>query len=248
MKLAISQPAYLPWSGYFDLIDQVDAFVLLDSVQFEKQSWQQRNRIKTPTGLQWLTVPVVMRERFGQLIKEVEIRDCGFAKKHLRAIELNYARATFFKDYFPELRLVLTCSSRSHLLDLNLRLIEWLMMVLGIRTRLFFSSSLGLVGKRTDLLAKICAHFGATQYISPLGSAAYLLEEVDILHSRSIEVLFQNYSHPEDRQMFPPFVPYASALDLVLNEGERAMDIVRSGRQPYFSAKQLTTELFANPA
>ena len=74
MKVAISQPTYLPWIGYFDLIDQVDAFIFLDSVQFEKQSWQQRNRIKTPKGLQWLTVPVMFRGRFGQLIHQVEIR------------------------------------------------------------------------------------------------------------------------------------------------------------------------------
>jgi len=87
MKIAISQPTYLPWLGYFDLIDQVDVFVLLDSVQFEKQSWQQRNRIKTPTGLQWLTVPVEFRGRLGQRIMEVIIRDDpDLPKKHLRAI------------------------------------------------------------------------------------------------------------------------------------------------------------------
>ena len=80
MTIAISQPTYLPWLGYFDLIDQSDTFVLLDSVQFEKQSWQQRNRIKTPSGLLWLTVPVVFRGRLEQRIHEVEIRDAGFGK------------------------------------------------------------------------------------------------------------------------------------------------------------------------
>src|SRR5580704_12957199 len=103
VKVAISQPTYLPWLGYFDLIDQVDVFVLLDNVQFEKQSWQQRNRIKTPTGLQWLTVPVIFRGRFGQLIKDVEIREAEFWRNHLRAIELNYRRARFFHQYFEEL-------------------------------------------------------------------------------------------------------------------------------------------------
>jgi hypothetical protein len=248
VRLAISQPTYLPWLGYFDLIDQVDAFVFLDNVQFEKQSWQQRNRIKTPTGLQWLTVPVVIHGRFGQLIQDVEIRECQFSRKHLRAIELNYGRAPFFNEYFPELRLVLSCSAGSRLLDLNARLIEWLMTVLGIRTRLLFSSSLDLPGNRTELLANICAYLGATEYISPLGSAAYLLQEIDLLKSRSIAVLFQNYRHPGYRQMFPPFVPYASILDLIFNEGERALDIVRSGRREGLAPEQVGTELLVNPA
>jgi hypothetical protein len=242
MKIAIAQPTYLPWLGYFDLIDQVDAFVILDSVQFEKQSWQQRNRIKTPTGLQWLTVPVLFRGRFGQLIHDVEIRDCEFWRNHLRAIELNYRRAPFFEDYFHELSLRFRCSAGSRLVDLNLRLIEWFMSVLGIRTPLFFSSRLGLSGRRTELLAKICAWLGATEYISPLGSADYLLREIDLLESRSIEVLFQNYRHPQYVQMFPPFVPYASILDLIFNEGERSLEIVRSGRRSPLLPSQVKFE------
>jgi len=101
MKIAISQPTYLPWLGFLDLVDQVDTFVLLDNVQFEKQSWQQRNRIKTPTGLLWLTVPVIFRGRLEQKIQQVEIRDSDFSRKHLRAIELNYSHASFFNVHFP---------------------------------------------------------------------------------------------------------------------------------------------------
>jgi len=242
MKVAIAQPTHLPWLGYFDLIDQVDAFVILDSVQFEKQSWQQRNRIKTPTGLQWLTVPVLFRGRFGQLIQDVEIRDCDFVRNHLRAIELSYRRASFFDDYFPELTGKLRCAERSRLVDLNVRLIEWFMSLLGIRTPLFLSSRLDQPGKRTELLANICACVGASEYVSPLGSAVYLLQEIDILQRRSIEVVFQNYEHPIYRQMFPPFVPYASILDLLFNEGERSLQIVRSGRRTPFLPSQLEIE------
>jgi len=230
MKIAIAQPTYLPWLGYFDLIDQVDAFVFLDNVQFEKQSWQQRNRIKTPTGLQWLTVPVAFRGRFGQLIQDVEVRDCDFWRNHLRAIELNYRRSPFFDDYFPELSARLSCSQGAHLSDLNVRVIEWFMNVLGIQTPLSFSSSLGQAGKRTELLANLCSALGATQYISPLGSAVYLLKEIDVLLNRSIEVVFQNYAHPQYRQMFPPFCPYASAMDLLFNEGPHSLEVIRQGR------------------
>ena len=172
MKIAISQPTYLPWIGYLDLIDQVDTFVLLDNVQFEKQSWQHRNRIKTPTGLQWLTVPVLFRGRFGQLINEVEIRDIEFWRNHLRAIELNYRRAPFFDNYFDDLSIQIAADEfvrHALIADLDVRLLEWFMDVLGIQTPLLRSSQLKQPGKRTELLANICGSLGATQYVSPIG-------------------------------------------------------------------------------
>jgi hypothetical protein len=247
VKIAISQPTYLPWLGYFDLIDQVDAFVLLDNVQFEKQSWQQRNRIKTPIGLQWLTVPVMFRGRFGQLIKDVEIRDEEFWRTHLRAIELNYRRSRFFHQYFDELSSRLKYTPGTLLTDLNGRLLEWFMGVMGIQTRLVRSSQLQQSGRRTELLANICASLGADQYISPLGSAVYLLEEGNVLVDKGVEVVFQHYEHPRYWQLFPPFQPYASILDLVFNEGERSLEILRSGRRTPFSASQVIEQIQAKP-
>jgi WbqC-like protein family len=239
MKIAIAQPTYLPWCGYFDLIDQVDTFVILDSVQFEKQSWQHRNRIKTPTGLQWLTVPVCFRGHFGQLIQDVQIRDVQFAQKHLRAIELNYRRAKFFDDYFLQIRALLSCDESARLVDLNLRILEWLCSALSIPRKFLRSSELAVKGKRTELLANICVELGTSEYISPLGSAEYLLGEMDVMSSRGIEVAFQHYEHPEHRQLYPPFVPYASALDLLLNEGPKALGIIRSGRCPAYVPSQV---------
>ena len=122
MKVAISQPTYLPWMGYFDLMDQVDVFVILDSVQFEKRSWQQRNRIKTLAGLQWLTVPVAVRGKQGQLIHEVEIQEPAFWENHLRNIELNYRRTPHFETYYTQFANVYKESLSSfRLVDLNLR-------------------------------------------------------------------------------------------------------------------------------
>jgi len=246
MRIAIAQPTYLPWLGYLDLIDQVDAFVLLDHVQFEKQSWQHRNRIKTPTGLQWLTVPVIFRGRFGQSICEVEIRDCEFRRKHLRSIDVNYRRAPFFGDYFEELSERLRCPQGAHLVDLNVQLIEWFMRRLEIQTPLFFSSQLNVAGTRTQLLANICSSLGATTYVSPIGSAAYLLREIKLLTIGSIEVRFHHYQHPEYRQMFPPFIPYASILDLLFNEGGRALDVIRSGRRECLLPEQVESGVFAS--
>ena len=244
MKIAISQPTYLPWLGFLDLIDQVDTFVLLDNVQFEKQSWQQRNRIKTPTGLLWLTVPVIFRGRLGQKIQEVEIRDADFSRKHLRAIELNYSHAPFFNAHFPALSSILqACTSGMSLIDLNLDLLQWVLKLLGIDTPLIAASSLGREGKRTELLANICEKLGATQYVSPVGSAEYLLREMNVLTDAGVQTVFQNYKHPEYRQLFPPFIPFASALDLILNEGPSSLAIIRSGRGTPFTPEELVARI-----
>jgi hypothetical protein len=235
MKIAIAQPTYLPWLGYFDLMDQVDCFVFLDSVQFERQSWQQRNRIKTPTGLQWLTVPVVFRGRLGQQIKDVEIRAADFAQEHLRAIELNYRRSPYFDLYFPQLIEILRLDGNRALVDLNLRLIEWFCRILRIEPTTVRSSTLGEKGRRCELLANICRRLEADLYMSALGSAAYLLEEIGLFSTAGIQVAFQHYEHPRYKQFFPLFCPYASALDLLFNEGERSMDVIRSGRRDPFT-------------
>jgi hypothetical protein len=242
MKIAICQPAYLPWLGYFELLDRVDTFILLDSVQFEKQSWQQRNRVKTPTGLQWLTVPVVFRGHFGQRILEVEIRDPEFARKHLRTVELNYRRAPFFDQYYPELAEILTERSMSSLRDLNQHLIEWFCRVLGIAARILRSSDLNAEGKRSELLVSICRLLGADFYVSPLGSAGYLLEDMDLFTKAGIQVAFQHYEHPEYRQLFPPFQSHASVLDLIFNEGPNALPILRSGRRSMFAPAEVLSD------
>jgi hypothetical protein len=235
VKIAIAQPTYLPWLGYFDLLDQVDRFVILDSVQFEKQSWQQRNRIKTPTGLQWLTVPVAFRGRLGQKIADVEIREPDFWRDHLRAIELNYRRAPYFDRYYAPLsRLVQSESAHRNLSRLTTAMLRWFADALGIETLMALSSELPAQGKRTSLLAEICTSLGATSYLSPLGSAEYLLSEIALLTDRNIKVTFQHYEHPAYKQLFPPFQPYACALDLLFNEGDNAGQIIRSGRRtPY---------------
>lgn len=242
--IAIAQPTYLPWLGYFDLLDQVDRFVLLDSVQFEKQSWQQRNRIKGPAGLQWLTVPVVFRGRLGQRITDVEIREPDFWRDHLRAIELNYRRTPFFDRHFESLSNVIQEeAAHLNLARLTIGLIHWFKEVLAIKTPLLRSSELPVQGRRTDLLAEVCSALGATAYLSPLGSAEYLLGEREILAGRGIDVTFQHYEHPVYKQLFPPFQPYASALDLLFNEGDDALRIIRSGRRKPFLPEEAASHL-----
>lgn len=248
MRVVIMQPTYLPWLGHFDLMDQADCFVILDNVQLEKQSWQQRNRIKTRRGAGWLTVPIV--RRFPQLISVAEVNhQTGWSENHWRTIEQNYHRALYWEGYAAELESIIT--RRWYLLiDLNLALIDWLKRILGLSTPLLRASALSLQGSRSHLLVSICRHLGADVYLSPLGSANYLRQDA-AFEPAGIRLELQHYEHPTYRQLYPPFVPYLSVLDLIMNEGEAALDIIRSGRRepytlenvPVAHAETLTTGL-----
>jgi len=233
------QPTYLPWLGYFDLIDQSTVFVFLDNVQFSKQSWQQRNRIRTDKGMGWLTVPVRTKGRHGQLIREVEIRRSNsFPKDHIRTIEQAYSKGLFFKTYFPRLRELLSVEESS-LCRLNISFIQWLANELGINSRLEVTSALRAEGKRSELLADICLRVGANVYLSPMGSAEYLTVERQTFEQNNIEILFHNFSHPTYRQVYPPFMPHAAAIDLLFNEGTKSLEIIRSGRRPSFTLEDI---------
>jgi len=239
VKAAISQPSYLPWSGFFDLIDQVDQFVLLDDAQFVKQSWHQRNRIKSSSGLQWLTVPVMFRGRLGQPLCDVTIREPRFWEKHVRAVEVSYGRARFFESYYPTFQDLLQAGALSgNLLDLNIELIRWLAKELNVTTPMVRSSTLNVEGKRSARLVSICKSLGAAEYVSPR-SASYLLEDVSLFNEVALKVWFQNYVHPMYEQRFPPFLPFASTLDLLFNHGPESGAIMRSGRGPLFVPEQL---------
>lgn len=240
MRIAISQPTYLPWMGYFDLIDQVDCFVFLDSVQFEKRSWQQRNRIKGPDGLILLTVPVKVKGRFEQPIAEVTISDSLELRKHQRSIEMSYRNARFFQRYRGGFSEVLAAGwATGSLAELNILLIRWCMQQLSITTPTLRSSEVGCRGKRSELLAGIGQQLQADCYLSALGSAEYLLNEEAEFTGRHIEVRYQHYEHPAYEQQFPPFVPYASVIDALFNLGDRAIEVLRSGRKPSFFSDEL---------
>jgi hypothetical protein len=239
VKIAISQPGYLPWSGFFDLVDQVDQFVLLDDAQFVKQSWDQRNRIKSSTGLQWLTVPVIFRGRLGQPLCEVEIREPEFWQKHLRSVEVNYGKARYFANYFPRLKEILENYGRGpKLVDLNIAAIQWLAGELGVKTPTVRASTLAVPGKRSGRLVSMCKVLGATDYVSPR-SATYLLDDLAMFEEAGLKVWFQHYKHPEYEQRFPPFLHYASVLDLLFNEGQESSEVMRRGRGRPFTPEEV---------
>lgn len=228
--VVISQPTYLPWIGYLDLIDQSDTFVFLDSVQFAKRSWQQRNRILSPQGELILTVPVLSKGRRDQSICDVEIDpESDFQRRHAASVRQFYRKAPFFDRYAPEYEAVLGQGQR-RLADLNIDLIQWLAASFGIRTTFLRSSTLGIDGRKTDLLIDICEAVGATEYLSALASKEYM--EDAKFADRSIALRYHNYVHPEYPQQCTPFLPYMSALDLLLNAGgEEGIKILRGGRR-----------------
>ncbi len=247
LTCVIMQPTYLPWLGYFDLIDQSDVFVFLDTVQFSKRSWQQRNRILIGEELGWLTVPVLGSGRLNQLIRDVEIvRSPEFPKRHLALLEQHYRHAPHFERYFGPLREILA-DCPPQLSVLNLRLITWLAAAFGLKPRFRVASSLEATGERAERLRNICRELGAQHYLSPLGSAAYLLEEHGAFSTDGIRLSFQRYEHPAYRQAAPRFQPYASAVDLLFNEGDRSLEVIRQGRRNSYSLEDVRSLETAAP-
>ena len=221
------QPTFLPWIGYFAMIDRSDVFVFLDSVQFAKRSWQQRNQIKTASGAQWITMPVASSGRRDQLIKDALISKEGDpSKKLINAIKTNYSQAPYFKKYserlFEEIR-----KEQENLCSLNIGITRLILEILGLGGKsLLRSSEMPVSGAKADLLVSICRHLGFERYLSAPGSREYI-EESQAFEPTGIQVDYHEYEHPVYRQLFGEFVPYMSVIDLFFNDG--ALENLRKG-------------------
>jgi hypothetical protein len=219
-RVAVLQSNYVPWKGYFDLIASVDEFVFYDDMQYTRRDWRNRNRIKTPTGLQWLTVPVLTKGHFEQSIRDTRIDGDAWAQTHWKALMLNYRRAPAFAATAAWLEPLLR-QSWGHLSVLNRALIEAVCARLGIATRLRCSWDYPSQGGRSERLASICAQAGATVYLSGPSARDYLDEAA--FSRRGITVEWFDYagylSYP---QLWGAFEPAVSILDLLFNCGADA--------------------------
>jgi hypothetical protein len=216
ITLGSVQSCYIPWRGYFDIIRRSDIFVFHDDIQYTKQDWRNRNRIRTPTGPIWLTVPV-RKETTGGTIDEVVIdsaQDWGL--QHWRKITANYERAAHFNDCAPALKDVLL-SGETRLSVLNIRAIRLICDMIQIRTRMIESRSLGLTGRRTDRLIAMCRAVGATRYLSGPSAQSYL--EPEKFAENGIELAYIDYRYPEYPQQLDGFLDHMSIVDLLLNCG-----------------------------
>jgi len=216
MRIAIHQPQFIPWLGYFDKMDKVDVFVLLDNVQFKKNEYQNRNRIKTHDQWIWLSVPVSFN--FGDLISKVRINNQqDWGKKHLQTLLTYYGKAPCYREYLPPFA-ELYHSAGDSLADLNMGTIELIRKIFAIDTEIVRASDIpGLSEEPTARLLDICRHFKADTYLAGAGGKRYM--ECDRFKAAGLKLLFQNFVHPEYPQINGPFVPYMSALDYILNTG-----------------------------
>ena len=225
-KIAILQSNYIPWKGYFDIMNMVDEFVLFDEAQYTKNDWRNRNIIKTKQGLQWLTIPV-RQENLMQKIKETRINDSKWNKKHWLTIQTNYAKSKYFADYKPYIEeLYLNCTTQ-YLSEINYIFFEATKNLLNINTKISTSSDFELKNGKTERLIDICYQCNASEYIS--GPAAKQYIDEDLFHQADIKLTWVDYSnYPEYTQLFPPFEHGVTILDLIFNEGANSSKFMKS--------------------
>jgi hypothetical protein len=224
MTVVILQPGYLPWLGFFDQMRRADVFVYYDDVQYDTHGWRNRNRIKTQQGPLWLTVPARHAGLSKPRILDVEIDPrTNWAKKHVASIRQAYAGAPFVQQYLPALEELLT-RPWSRLVDLDIAAASLIAEWLGIACRVERASELNVAGGQSERLLNICRHFNASVYLS--GSAARDYLDVPLFVKSGIDVQWQDYPHPEYPQLHGAFVPYMSAVDLVLNCGDESRGVL----------------------
>jgi hypothetical protein len=225
-RVAIVQSNYIPWKGYFDMIAAVDEFILYDDMQYTRRDWRNRNQIKTPQGQQWLTVPVKVKGRYYQTIRETEIMGEEWAREHWMAFAQNYRRSPHFKEVSALIEPIYLARQHAKLSALNRELIEAVCGYLGVRTKISNSWEYTLVDGKTERLADLCAQAGGSEYLSGPSAMDYIDER--IFAERAIKLTWFDYSgYPEYPQLWGKFAHEVSILDLLFNCGSEAPRFMR---------------------
>jgi len=236
VKLALMQPTFNPWIGYFDLIDYVDKFIFLDTVQLNQQSWQTRNKIKVQNRELMVSVPIQKSKLKSELlIKDtlMDFRKFDFRKKLLRTLEQNYKKCSYYAEVNEFIR-ELVLYETDFLSEYNINIIKKISNKLNIKTEFILLSKTEYLAEiaKGELVLDICDYFGTKEYISPLGSKEYLEQVKSQFVDKSIDVYYQYYNHPMYQQLGEEFIPYLGIFDLLYNEGfENSMKIIKSGRK-----------------
>ena len=225
MRVTILQPSYLPWLGFFEQMHRSDQFVLYDDVQFTRRDWRNRNRIRVQEGSVWLTVPVIQKNKYEQSLLETKIdNSTSWKRKHLKSLRCHYSKTPFFDLYFPWCEKTFN-REWNFLLDLSLETIQYLKGELKINTPLLRSSELGESGNKSERLISICKQLGATQYLSGESARNYISEKD--FSDQGIELVYQEYQHPEYPQRYEGFVPFLSTIDLLFNCGDKSLEFLK---------------------
>jgi hypothetical protein len=235
MLVSIHQPHYLPWLRYCDKIARSDLFILLDDVQYEKNGFQNRNKIKTAQGWAYLTVPV--QKPTGRVIREIKIDNLtDWREKHQRTLEMSYRRAPHFERYWPEW-IALYEQEWTHLAALNREMLLLILRQLKISTPVVLSSDLPTRGRATERLAELCGAVGGDSYLS----GRYALEaylDPTILSSAGIGLALQEWQAPTYCQLYPAagVLPDLAVVDLLFNTGPAAREILRGSGSTIWTA------------
>ena len=223
--VVILQPSYLPWLGYFAQIQRSDVFVVYDDVQYDKHGWRNRNRIKTPHGIQWLTVPILTKGQNWLTNREAKINNAiDWRKKHLASIRQNYSKAPYFSDYIGIFDMLYILSWDS-LLDLDMAIINALCNMLGLKREIIFSSNLGVEGETIERLIAICHHLGANIFYEGSAGRNYIDEK--IFTDAGITLEYQDYNHPVYQQLHGGFESHLSVIDLLFNCGPSSLEVLK---------------------
>lgn len=227
--VAVLQSNYIPWKGYFDIIHDVDLFIFYDDVQYTKNDWRNRNKIKTSKGTQWLTIPIGSHNE--QLICEVELTNKQWGKKHYTSLQANYSKAPYFKRYNEFLQYVYLEKMWESLSDLNQYLIKTISLdFLGIKTEFKDSREFSLQGNKLDRLLMLLEHAKTDNYISGPSAKDYIEEKYFI--ERKINLYYKDYpNYPEYQQLHPPFDHYVSILDTLFNAGNDSLILYGDGKK-----------------
>lgn len=226
-SVAIVQSCYIPWKGYFDLINSVDEFILYDDRQFTRRDWRNRNRVKTAQGTIWLSVPVKVKGRYFQRIDETEISDSGWADRHWRTLEQAYREAPHFDRFHDELARLYRECDEGFLSQINRRFLDGVCHILGIETPLRWSTDYDIEGTKTERLVNLCLAAGASTYLSGPRASSYLDES--LFDRASVELRYADYTgYPEYEQLHPPFEHEVSIVDLLVHTGPSAPSYLKS--------------------
>lgn len=225
-KVAILQSNYIPWKGYFDMIASVDEFILYDDMQYTRRDWRNRNQIKTPNGVQWLTVPVKAKGKYHQKIRDTEIDGQDWASAHWKSLAQNYRRAPCFNEVAEWLEPLYLAKSYTHISQLNRSFIEAVCEYLGIKTVISNSWDYILAEGKTDRLADLCVQAGGGVYVSGPAAKAYIEESV--FQAMDIKLTWFDYSgYPEYPQLWGEFTHSVTILDLLFNCGKDSHQYMR---------------------
>ena len=231
-KIAILQSNYIPWKGFFDIINLVDEFIIYDTVQYTKNDWRNRNKIKTSNGLLWLTIPI-KRMSTSKQVNEAKVANDTWQTKHYKSIVQNYSKARYFKDYKGYFEKLYNSALSNYLSDINLDFIKLINHILSIKTKISFSNEFNLSGGRTEKLINICKQSCADTYLSGPSAKNYLNQ--DLFLKNNIKIEWMDYSnYPEYAQLSPPFEHNVSIIDLIFNSGPDATEYMKSFKDKHF--------------